>query len=227
MNRKIKKISLVIACLVIFAIMLSGCGGGSGTGETTAAQADNPDPTGTYHAQLDLTEYMNEAFGSSLGIDFTTSVAADLELELADDGNFTLSIDAETLENSIKKALETEGPDIFKMMFIEMDVDEEDLEGTAQQMGYDSFDALVDELIAQAIDQMEEQGIGDLVAETNAEGTYTVDEDKIELTLLDGDGGETISTEGSIKSDGNIEIDIKFNGTDDISVEFSKLSDAE
>lgn len=223
MKRNIRMISLIAACLLTAAMIFAGCGGGSNETTQAAAEAESAaeavteettafEPVGTYRATVDMTDFMNTGMESS-GMAFTSAITADMILDLAEDGSFKLSLDGATLEASLKSAFEADGPEMLKQL-LGAELSDEELSELAQQAGYESFDAMVDEMMTTILEQIEDEGIVETAEEeTSTEGTYTIEGDKLTLST---------SETGTINSDGTITLGAKVNGDSTIDMVFSK-----
>ena len=225
MKRKSIKYLILTAVLLVFAMVVTACGSGSqGGGTETKAEAaaetaaeetttEAFDPVGVYKASVDMTDSINAGMAEA-GLAFSEAkVSAILTMELTDDGKYILDMDGDSLAQSVKDAFEVEGSNLLKQAFTAQGLSEDDLESVAQGSGYDSFEAMADELVAQLQNQLEDEMDVSVAEEAHAEGTYTVDGQKLKLS-----SGE----EGEFTSNTTLVLDAKIGDSEIMKMEFSK-----
>jgi hypothetical protein len=200
--KKALKRSLALVMVLLLLPALVACGA---------------DRTGTYIGKLDLFEMMGQALEGS-GLEITDSVEASMTLELKKDNTFTLSMDAEGAIAALTEYFTASGSELITKMLEAQGYDSDSLEQLATLAGYGSYDEMVDALVAQLIEQMS-QSLDTDNANTSFSGTYTIEENK--LNLKADDGRDMGTTSCVFNQDGTISMKGEMNG-EDIEIIFKK-----
>lgn len=200
--KKTLKRSLALVLVLLLLPALSACGG---------------DRTGTYVGKMDIFEMMGEALESS-GLEITDSVEMSMTLELKKDNTFTLAMDAEGAIDALTKYFEASGQELITKMLEAQGYDEESLEQLATLAGYGSYDEMVDALVKQLIETMA-QSLNSENANTSISGTYTIEENN--LNLKSDEGTELGFSSCVFNQDGTISMKGDMNGQE-IEILFKK-----
>lgn len=198
MKKKYIRTWILISLLAVLSIAFAACG------DTKSKETENNLP-GTYVAQIDFTNYLKEQMGQSVNTD--SSITAEMILVLAENGTFTMSLDTAAFLQSVSDTLENTVEKMVKGMFGEA-VSDEELNAVAKSMGYDSFDAYLQDTVSNSMSAVTAT-IKD--QEYKAEGTYTLNNGSLEMK---GGNTELGVKNSAVMEDGSISMTVGFGGND-------------
>ena len=174
---------------------------------------------GDYVAVYDLTDVLSESLAAA-GIpeeDMTGSIEMVFMLSLYEDGTFDFFFSGEDLYNSLMDYITNNMDALLKSAFGTDDEDE--LIAYAELLGYDSYEAMKQDLCDQIAESVAEDSIDDI----SESGTYTVDGNEITLEV-DSDA-YAVPSVGTIE-DGNIIMNVQTDnetlGSDSFDLVFEK-----
>lgn len=182
------------------------CGPAKNDNGNNAGGADVPEPAkttlaGTYFAEYDISSMVAAAIEGQYDIDITTPLIMDLFLTLNEDNTFELGIDAEQFIANTEAFYYQIFPSMLKSIYAESGITSDaDIESIiVNNWGYASMDEYLKELVDQSMVEVRSQY--EASDEVMKEGTYTVNGNKLELTL---EGFSSATDSGVINSDGTI-----------------------
>lgn len=168
-----KKILSLTLTALLLAALLAGCGGAGG------GAAEEKGITGSWAADVDMTEYLNEMLsedeeiGQFLTLDnFTIKLLA----EFKEDGTYTMAGDPESAQaamDSLKEQLKGALTDYLQAM-----IDESGMDTTVEKLLTEA-DMTMDDLMAE---MDEAYSAEDLVGDLNTEGKYLFEDGKLALS---------------------------------------------
>ena len=168
-----KKILSLTLTALLLAALLAGCGGAGG------GAAEEKGITGSWAADVDMTEYLNEMLsedeeiGQFLTLDnFTIKLLA----EFKEDGTYTMAGDPESAQaamDSLKEQLKGALTDYLQAM-----IDESGMDTTVEELLTEA-EMTMDDLMAE---MDEAYSAEDLVGDLNAEGKYLFEDGKLALS---------------------------------------------
>ena len=168
-----KKILSLTLTALLLAALLAGCGGAGG------GAAEEKGITGSWAADVDMTEYLNEMLsedeeiGQFLTLDnFTIKLLA----EFKEDGTYTMAGDPESAQaamDSLKEQLKGALTDYLQAM-----IDESGMDTTVEELLTEA-DMTMDDLMAE---MDEAYNAEDLVGDLNTEGKYLFEDGKLALS---------------------------------------------
>ncbi len=168
-----KKILSLTLTALLLAALLAGCGGAGG------GAAEEKGITGSWAADVDMTEYLNEMLsedeeiGQFLTLDnFTIKLLA----EFKEDGTYTMAGDPESAQaamDSLKEQLKGALTDYLQAM-----IDESGMDTTVEELLTEA-DMTMDDLMAE---MDEAYSAEDLVGDLNTEGKYLFEDGKLALS---------------------------------------------
>ena len=168
-----KKILSLTLTALLLAALLAGCGGAGG------GAAEEKGITGSWAADVDMTEYLNEMLsedeeiGQFLTLDnFTIKLLA----EFKEDGTYTMAGDPESAQaamDSLKEQLKGALTDYLQAM-----IDESGMDTTVEELLTEA-DMTMDDLMAE---MDEAYSAEDLVGDLNPEGKYLFEDGKLALS---------------------------------------------
>ena len=161
-----KKILSLTLTALLLAALLAGCGGAGG------GAAEEKVITGSWAADVDMTEYLNE-IGQFLTLDnFTIKLLA----EFKEDGTYTMAGDPESAQaamDSLKEQLKGALTDYLQAM-----IDESGMDTTVEELLKEA-DMTMEDLMAE---MDEAYSAEDLVGDLNTEGKYLFEDGKLALS---------------------------------------------
>ena len=206
--KNIKRISVIILAIAL-AAMFAGCGiakneGGNGGGGAVIPKPEETTLEGTYYADYDISEIVAASITAEYDIDASYPLYMNLYITLKEDDSFEMGFDMETFLANTREYYAQIFPRMIKSTFADNGItNDADIEARILNMGYASMDEYIQELIDQAMAEVESQYSGES-GNILSEGTYTVDGDKIELIES---GYSTATDSGTINGDGTITIE--------------------
>lgn len=220
--KNMKRIAAIILVIAL-AAMFAGCGiakneGGNGGGAVVTPKPEENTIEGTYYADVDISDIVATQIADEYDIDVSAPLLMNLSLTLKSNNMYEMTFDIDQFFANTEEFYYQIFPSMVKSIFAEQGIAEGDIESTLKNLGYESMQAYLDEVVGQAMDEVHNQ-YSSSDASFISEGSYKVDGDKIELF----DGGVSTPTDsGVINSDGTITIeDVPVEG-DFMDVTFSK-----
>ena len=167
-----KILSLTLAALLLVAL-LAGCGGAGG------GAAEEKGITGSWAADVDMTEYLNKLLGEEEELsqyltleNFTIKLLA----EFKDDGTYTMACDPASADAAMD-GLKEQTKDAMLRYMQDM-IDESGMDTTVEDLLAESG-MTMDDLMAE---MDEAYSAEDLVGDLNMEGKYVYEEGKLALS---------------------------------------------
>ena len=204
-----KKLALMLATLTTVAGLFTGCG--------------EKDIHGKYESKIGFGDMLRDEERKEMdefaeyGIDFT-SVEVKINLDLTEEGEFTLSYDGKAFKDDLSNTLQNSMDGLIDASLAEAGLTRDQVtDELAQMNGYDSADALFDDFANQMVPYIEGalEGLEEEVAEDTVTGTYKVSKDSVVFVVEDGDDLEL--NKATLNDDGSITITIE--GDDDKTVD--------
>jgi len=186
-----KRLFSTLAALLMALFVLSAC-----------SQA--ADVTGVYTAVYDMTDLIGVT-------DTEAAVTMNFTLNLSEDGRFVLSVDTDSLVDSLKN-LYTE--DFVRASLTATGVAEEEIEPILASMGYESIQAFIDALIDQ---MLTEEYLQELHESVYTEGTYKVEGGEVLLNSEKDDAASPQDT-ATIGEDGSLTMTLPTEGRETVLV---------
>lgn len=196
-----KKLALMLATLTTVASLFTGCG--------------EKDVTGNYVANVQLAQFMEESDLQSMdemGLD-VSSLSLDVTLDLTKDKEFTFDFDTTGFKSDFSALLEDNMDGLIDAGLAESGVTRDDItDEIAQYSGYDSADALFEDLKNQIMGQMDTyyEELDNEMKDASVTGTYKVSKDSVIFVTEDGD--DVSFDKATINDDGSISLDMEFEG---------------
>ena len=196
-----KKLALMLATLTTVASLFTGCG--------------EKDVTGNYVANVQLAQFMEESDLQSMdemGLD-VSSLSLDVTLDLTKDKEFTFDFDTTGFKSDFSALLENNMDGLIDAGLAESGVTRDDItDEIAQYSGYDSADALFEDLKNQIMGQMDTyyEELDNEMKDASVTGTYKVSKDSVIFVTEDGD--DVSFDKATINDDGSISLDMDFEG---------------
>ncbi|MBP5323887.1 MAG: hypothetical protein J6Y86_00125 [Pseudobutyrivibrio sp.] len=196
-----KKLALMLATLTTVASLFTGCG--------------EKDVTGNYVANVQLAQFMEESDLQSMdemGLD-VSSLSLDVTLDLTKDKEFTFDFDTTGFKSDFSALLEDNMDSLIDAGLAESGVTRDDItDEIAQYSGYDSADALFEDLKNQIMGQMDTyyEELDNEMKDASVTGTYKVSKDSVIFVTEDGD--DVSFDKATINDDGSISLDMEFEG---------------
>ncbi|MBQ7470066.1 MAG: hypothetical protein IJS76_06550 [Pseudobutyrivibrio sp.] len=196
-----KKLALMLATLTTVASLFTGCG--------------EKDVTGNYVANVQLAQFMEESDLQSMdemGLD-VSSLSLDVTLDLTKDKEFTFDFDTTGFKSDFSALLENNMDGLIDAGLAESGVTRDDItDEIAQYSGYDSADALFEDLKNQIMGQMDTyyEELDNEMKDASVTGTYKVSKDSVIFVTEDGD--DVSFDKATINDDGSISLDMEFEG---------------
>ena len=196
-----KKLALMLATLTTVASLFTGCG--------------EKDVTGNYVANVQLAQFMEESDLQSMdemGLD-VSSLSLDVTLDLTKDKEFTFDSDTTGFKSDFSALLENNMDGLIDAGLAESGVTRDDItDEIAQYSGYDSADALFEDLKNQIMGQMDTyyEELDNEMKDASVTGTYKVSKDSVIFVTEDGD--DVSFDKATINDDGSISLDMEFEG---------------
>ena len=210
-----KKVLIIVLTIAMMAA-LAACGNGSkdsgnggvipGSGGAPAA-AENT-LTGTYTAQLDMSEVMAES-----DYTFSNPLIVSMQMTLKEDETFDIGMDVNQFLADVESFYNEEMPSLVDQMFKEQNITDDVVSQQLKDMGYDSLDVFIDEQIQQAMSALQEQYQEESGYHSYVEGVYKVDGDKISFSASADQEGE-LKDNCKINEDGSITLTINLDEQD-------------
>jgi len=226
MNKNIKKISFLIAAILVSAALFTACGGGNNNaGEkapaegaaaevttteaaaaettaeaTTTTAPEKPDPIGKYTAVTDFQEYLNESMGEDAPFKITDPMPAEFDLELKSDDTFVLELNGEKFADTYIEWFRKNGVSVFEESFKAQGMTQEDIDSYLNLIGYDSLEAFVEESVSTMGEEMKSS-----MGEMKIGGSYKIEGNNITFTP-EKEGFEPKST--TFNDDGTITMNL-------------------
>ena len=195
-----KKLALMLAAVTTVATLFTGCG--------------KKDISGDYVANVKLAQFMEESDlqdMEDLGIDIG-DLSLDCTLDLTKDGDFTFAFDTTNFKSEFTALLEDNMDSLLEQAigYSKDELTDEDV----QYLGYDSVDALFEDLGNEVMSQMDTyyESMDEELEDCKVTGTYKVSKDSVVLVSEDGD--DVSFEEGTINDDGSISLKTEYDGQD-------------
>ena len=209
-----KKLAIALVAVTTVATLFTGCG--------------KKDISGNYVAKIGFTDMLDEDERAEMdemaeyGLDFT-NLEVKVNLELTEDGEYTLSFDGESFKNDITAAVNDGMDDLVDAALAESGLTRDDITDEAAQLyGYDSADALF-AAFADEMNTQLESGMEDLekeVEDSTVTGTYKVSKDKV--VFVTEEGNDVTFDEGTLNDDDSITVEAEDDNGQTWTFEFEK-----
>ena len=165
---------------------------------------------GTWKCQYDLTEVLEDRFDSD--VDFDGSVVMDFTLVM-DDGKFDIEMDGEKFGTDFTAFIEN---NLDTLMYDALGTsDPDELDEFADILGYDDYQAMVDDMLDMMLESVEEEDF-----DITDSGTYSIDGSTITFDSDSGDDFDAEFKDGKISFSYSDEDDIM--GGEDFVLVFEK-----
>lgn len=187
--KRFRTIAFVMV-MAVFAALMGACG--------------SRNISGSYTGTIDYTDVMNDELASS-GVKIPDSIEATVDLDLKSDNTYELKLDAQSLIDSVKSAFEKNIDTIVEEAMTSQGITSDQYETVAQAAGYDSFDAMKQDLLDQIESSFESADLGVDEDDLSDSGKYSVSGSNVIFKSDDEDSGLQKATLGS---DGSISVSI-------------------
>ncbi len=206
-----KKLALVLASIAVVATIFTGCG--------------EKDISGDYTAEMNVSEFMNESdleAVDEMGIDLR-SLTVDVDMNLSAKKDFTISFNTASFREQYTTLINDNLDTIIDNALIAQGVSRDDItDELAQLSGYDSADALFDDLKQEISTELDTalDGLDEELAEYTVTGSYRTDNDNVIFTTSDEEDDSLLVDNGVLNDDGSITINSELDDGSSFSMDF-------
>ncbi len=150
----------------------------------------SPSVSGTYIGEYELSMELVEAMMGGIGYGRTEPYILNYELTINDDQTSVLSVDVASFVTEFQEDIVNNIDSVLETVFAEAGADTSDMEALAVASGYDSYDAMKEDMISSLEEEID--NAFDPSEDFSTTGTWTLSDDGAELTLDDADGDTTV-----------------------------------
>jgi len=204
-----KKLAILLATIATVATVFTGCG--------------EKDISGDYTASMNVADFMDDSDIEeldSLGIDMS-GLTVDVNLSLTSEKDFTISFDTESFKSAYTSLMQDNIDSIIDYALESQGMSKSDItDEVAVAAGYESADALFDELEAEMISELDSElsNLDTELEEYTVTGSYKVSKTSVIFTSEDEDG--MLVDKGVINDDNSISITSEMDDESEVTMNF-------